>query len=78
MQAYFEEQKQGQLHLLFNNFKSRLKSILKANPRYLELLQQIKYNNSVKYNVKQDRLFFNQNGVFDKRQFEEILNIVLN
>lgn len=78
MQAYFEEQKQGQLHLLFNNFKSRLKSILKANPRYLELLQQIKHNNSVKYNVKQDRLFFNQNGVFDKKQFDEILNIFLN
>ena len=75
--AYYEQQKNGQLCILFNNFKVRYKGIYQKDEMYLKLKKQIEENNKSYYDKTSDQVFF-VNGQFDNSVFEYAFDLVNN
>lgn len=74
---FLQEEKQGQLILLFNNFRSRLKVILKQDEYYVSINEQIKNNNEKRYDKTQDRLFY-VDGVYSEALFKNAEKVINN
>ena len=74
---YFEKEKQGQLEMLFNNFKIRFKNIYEKDDIYASLQQKIDENNKTYYDKMSDELFL-INGKFDNDLFEKAIYLIDN